>query len=232
MKFHRVGVIVGILVIGWASTSTIRAQNSRTLDLSFNDGQVTLIANNVTLREILAEWARKGGSTIVNAEKLGGSPVVMMEFKEQPEVEVLRSLLRDAPGYGIALRANMSADMSTIGTVFVLATRSAAVSSSYAAPQATQPANFQGPAQPLAAPRLIQGSPDDEILPVRPMQGNMPPMTPGASATPDPTLRTGAGGVVTSTVPGVIIPVQGVEPTIGGRGRSGGRQGGGGGGIR
>ena len=31
---------------------------------------VTLVANGATLREILAEWSRQGGSTFVNAERL------------------------------------------------------------------------------------------------------------------------------------------------------------------
>lgn len=236
MKLRRFGVLVGILVL---SAGVGQAQNARTLDLSFHDGLVTLSANNVTVRDILNEWARKGGSTIVNADKLGGSPVILMEFKDQPEAEVLRALLRDAPGYGIAMRATASETQSTVQTVFLLATRTSPASNSYVAPPPTQQP-FQAPTVPQAVPRLIQGSPDNEIPPVTNLNGTTPPMTPGADGKQDPNLRTNGNGVVTSVRPGVIIPVQGVPPgstgpgttppTTTGRGR--GRQGGGGGGGR
>ena len=41
------------------------------------NGRVTLVAKDVTVREILAEWARVGQTRIVNAEKLTGGPVTL-----------------------------------------------------------------------------------------------------------------------------------------------------------
>ncbi|MCR4374291.1 MAG: hypothetical protein NUW22_05525 [Acidobacteria bacterium] len=212
MSLTRVVIAVAVLI---ASAAPAMAQNARTLDISFEGGMVTLVAENVTLREILAEWARKGGSRIVNAERLGGSPVYLTEFKGQPEADVLRALLREAPGYGVSMRDAPAAGTSTVGTVMILATRTVPVStSSVSAPVSSQP-QFQS-ARPQAAPRLIQGSPDDQIPPVQPV-GNMPPSTQGPAAN-NPNLRTGQGGIVTSTVPGVVIPVQGDPSRMGGPG--------------
>ncbi len=42
------------------------------LVLSFKDGRVTLKATDVTLRQVLNEWARLGQTRIVGLEKLGG----------------------------------------------------------------------------------------------------------------------------------------------------------------
>lgn len=212
MSLTRVVIAVAVLI---ASIAPAMAQGSRKLDISFERGMVTLVAENVTLREILAEWARKGGSRIVNAEKLGGSPVYLTEFKGQPEADVLRALLREAPGYGVSMRNAPATGTSTVGTVMILATRTVPVStSSVSAPVSSQP-QFQSP-QPQAAPRLIQGSPDDQIPPVQPIS-DMPPST-GSPAGNNPNLRTGQGGIVTSTVPGVVIPVQGNPSRMGGPG--------------
>jgi hypothetical protein len=121
----------------------------------------------------------------------------------------------------------------------ILAIRTVPVSNmaSVAPPQVTA----QPPNQPQPAPRLISGSPDDEIPPVRPLSGNMPPSTPGAPAGNNPNLRTGQNGIVTSTVPGVPIPAPADPARMGGpgapagpptlppgRGGRGGRGGGGG----
>src|SRR5688500_14269503 len=181
----------------------IRAQGVRKLDISFNNGRVTIVAENVTLGDIFAEWARKGGSKIVNAERLPGGPVMLTEFKDQPEADVLRTLLREAPGYGAAMRAATSAGASTVQTVFILAVRTQVPSTS-SAPMTSQ---VQQSPSPVAAPRLIQGSPDDEIPPVRPLSPEQNPAasTPGGQGAQfnNPNLRTGPGGIVTSTVPGV-----------------------------
>lgn len=228
MSLTRVVIAVAVLI---ASVAPAMAQGARKLDISFEGGMVTLVAENVTLREILAEWARKGGSRIVNAERLAGSPVYLTEFKGQPEADVLRALLREAPGYGVSMRNAPATGTSTVGTVMILATRTVPVTTSSVAPVSSQP-QFQSP-QPQAAPRLIQGSPDDQIPPVQPIS-SMPPSTQGGAAANNPNLRTGQGGIVTSTVPGVVIPVQGDPsraggpgsptgpPTLPGRGRGGG----------
>ena len=206
MSLKRIAVVAAALL---TCAIPVRAQNARKLDISFNAGRVTIVAENVTLAEILGEWSRKGGSRIVNAEQLRGTPVMLTEFKDQPEADVLRTLLREAPGYGAAMRTATPAGASTVQTVFILAVRAITPNSSAASPMASQ---VQQSPSPVAAPRMIQGSPDDEIPPVRPLSPEQNPATPSTPGSPagqpnnNPNLRVGPGGTVTSTVPGVVIP--------------------------
>jgi hypothetical protein len=236
MTLQRFSVVVAGAVFASVLTSgaPVAAQaQTRKLDVTFRDGNVTIVAENVTLREIMAEWGRKGGSRIVNADKLGGPAIPYIEFKDEPEVIVLRSLLRDVPGYGAAPRVAPSATASTLEAVFILASRSVPVSGASAASSTAQPIQQQAPQQPQfqpppqAEPRVIPGSPDEQLPPVRPVPGELPPSTPAAApAANDPTLKTGPGGAVTSTIPGVVIPGAPTPTTPPGRG---GRGGGGGG---
>ncbi len=240
MTIQRFGVVIAAGVFAWGLAAvgpvpvSAQAQGPRKLDVSFNKGLVTIEAQNVTVRDILIEWGRKGGSRIVNAEKLAGPVLPFVEFKAEPEVVVLRSLLRDVPGYGAAPRLTDVAGASTIEAVFILATRSVPVSSAAGSPMQNnsqaQQLVPQGPPQSQPAPRPVEGSVDSEIPPVRPMQGELPPTTPGAGAS-NPNLRTGPGGTVTSTIPGVVIP--GPTNTTTGGGTTppptAGRRGGGGG---
>jgi len=225
MTLKRILVVAAALL---GSALPMRAQAPRKLDISFNAGKVTIVAENVTLAEILAEWSRKGGSRIVNAERLPGAPVMLTEFKDQPEADVLRTLLREAPGYGAAMRA-AGAGASTVQTVYILAVRANPVAPSSSSAPTTSP--IQQSPSPVAAPRAIQGSPDDEIPPVRPLS---PEVNPGTPATPgrgpapaanqptNPYLRQGPGGITTSTVPGVPIPGPTPTPKPTGRGGGGG----------
>ena len=47
------------------------------LNLEIKDGRVTLDATGVPARQILAEWARVGGTKVVGAEKIVGGPLTL-----------------------------------------------------------------------------------------------------------------------------------------------------------
>ncbi len=237
MSLTRSGFVVGVsAAIVLAGSWPTLAQGPRKLEVSFQDGKVTIVAENVTVREVLQEWGRKGGSRIVNADKLSGAPVPVLEFRDEPEAAVLRSLLRDVPGYGAAPRIAPDASSSTIAAVFILASRTVPVASGPAAstpvPQAPQQAPPPQPPQLVPPPAP---SPDSEIPPARQI-GELPPSTPGGSGSTNPNLRSGPGGTVTSTIPGVVIPgpdagrAGGPPAGPGGTGPRPGRGGGGGGG--
>ena len=223
MTFKRIALVAAEVL---TAALPIRAQSARKLDISFSEGKVSIVADNVTLAEVLAEWARKGGSTFVNAERLPATRIQWTEFKDQPEAVVLASLLREAPGYGAAMRPIGTGGASTVQTVFILAVRTQVATGSPSQTFVNQP---QQQSSPVAAPRVIRGSPDDEIPPVRPMT---PDMNPGAPSTPannpnapaaNPNLVTGKDGSVTSRVPGVPIPGPTPTPKPGtGRGGGGG----------
>ena len=68
------------------------AQNVR---LEFHDGKVNLIAQNASLRAILTEWARLGGTQVVNMERLAGPPVTL-QLTDVPEMQALDTILASA----------------------------------------------------------------------------------------------------------------------------------------
>ena len=90
--FFRV-LIASALVT--ASTSAWAGE----LKLTIANGRVTLIAQEVPLRQILTEWARVGQTRIVNAEKLAGPPLTLqlvdVPEKDYPKLFTLNGCLRE-----------------------------------------------------------------------------------------------------------------------------------------
>src|SRR5262245_1554876 len=126
----------------------------RKLLLSFDrNGLVTLVAQSVTVREILAEWARQGGTQIQNADKLTGQPITV-QFDGQPEAVVLESLLRGVAGYILYPRMEGANSASIWQSVSILPTSHP--TQLYSSPTASAP---------QIAP-VTQTMPDDEIPPV------------------------------------------------------------------
>jgi len=120
------------------------------LRLEIGDGYVTLVATDTPLRQILAEWARVGGTRIVNAERIAGPPVTI-QLQRVPEQEALAVLLRSAAGYLAAPRRSGSAGASVYESVMILATST---------PPAAAPApaaGARGPAGPIVRPIPSQG---------------------------------------------------------------------------
>ncbi|HEV8394366.1 MAG TPA: hypothetical protein VGQ37_08830 [Vicinamibacterales bacterium] len=75
----------------------------QSVKLSFHGGKVDLSAENASVRAILTEWARVGGTSVVNAERIVGPPVTV-EFKDAYEQQALESLLRGVSGYIVGPR--------------------------------------------------------------------------------------------------------------------------------
>lgn len=162
----------------------------RTLDLTFNNGHVTLIARGVTVSEIMAEWSRKGGSQVTNGDKLGGGPV-NYEFHDVPESVVLQSVLRSAAGFIAApRRPGGPTGASAIEQVMILA-----VSRPSATAVITMPTNSM-PNNPVPNPQAMQGSPDDDIPSVGPKAPAKQPPAPSNQP---------SAGLPTSATPGVVI---------------------------
>ena len=88
-------------LIGAASTAAADVQ------LTIQDGRVSLIAKDATVRQILAEWARVGQTKIVNADRIAGGPLTL-ELTNVPEQQALDVLLRSVSGYSLAPRADAS----------------------------------------------------------------------------------------------------------------------------
>jgi hypothetical protein len=141
------------------------------LKLSMANGRVTLIAVDVPLRQILAEWARIGQTRIVNAEKLIGPPLTL-QLIDQPEGAVLEILLRSAAGYMAAPRPAGNPGTSVYDRIMILATsRPPAVTNTPPPPFA----NRQPMPQPMPQPAVDTDDNDGaEPGPVAP-PGMLPP---------------------------------------------------------
>lgn len=122
--------------------------HAQAVKLEFNNGRVSLNAQNVPLRTILAEWARLGGATIVNGDRVTGAPVTL-ELIAVPERQALDTLLRGVAAYMLAPRRNGSIGTSTFDRILILPTS--------AAPRNPPPpanAGLQGPGAPGTRPLL------------------------------------------------------------------------------
>src|SRR5213596_407264 len=113
------------------------------VQLSLQDGRVTLIAKDATVRQILTEWARVGQTNIVNVDRIPGGPLTL-ELTDVPEQQALDILLRAVSGYVAAPRAVPVANASVFDRIVVMPTTAApaAAPSPQAAPSAqsgTQP---------------------------------------------------------------------------------------------
>lgn len=73
------------------------------LKLEIKDGRVNLDASAVPARQILAEWARIGGTKVVGAEKIAGSPLTL-KLVNMSERQALDIILRNVAGYMAAPR--------------------------------------------------------------------------------------------------------------------------------
>jgi hypothetical protein len=145
------------------------------LSVKIADGRATVIAKEVPVRQILAEWARVGNTQIVNAEKLMGPPV-SIELINVPEKEALDILLRTAAGYITAPRPASVAGASQFDRVIVLATsRAPAATASAPPPSFGRAAIQQMPPQP--PPDDDDGEPSDQGAPP-PVIGPNGPMQP------------------------------------------------------
>ena len=134
------------------------AQAPRVLNLKLAaDGLVTLTAQGVTVREILAEWARQCGCFVVNADRLNGAPLaVPVTFSAASQSDVLRSLLRETGGYALTPRRAGSTSLSQYETIYIIS--------------ASGPVAYAGPTTTSSfTPIAIRTAPDDEIPPVVPI---------------------------------------------------------------
>jgi hypothetical protein len=139
---------VTAILLGW----TCAAQAQQSVRLEFNDGKVTLSARDAPLRAILGEWARLGGATVVNGDRVVGQPVTL-ELTAVPERQALDVLLRGVSGYMIAPRRAGSSGASMFDRILILPTSTPP--SNPAPAVATRP----GPQRPPILARPVRPDP-------------------------------------------------------------------------
>lgn len=123
--------------------------DAQQMTLQIQNGLVTLDAQNVSVRQILAEWARIGGARIVNGEKVVGGPVTL-QLNGIPERQALDAILRGVSGYMLAARQAGSTGASEFDRILILPTS--------AAPRTTTP-----PANAGFAPRPMPVQPAEPV---------------------------------------------------------------------
>ena len=116
MRFQIV-IACAVVLLGCAASSS-----AQTISLQFDNGLVTLNAQNAPVRTILAEWSRLGGTRFLNADRIGGAPVTV-ELTSVPERQALEILLRAVAGYVMTQREG--GGVSRLGAVAILPTSAA-----------------------------------------------------------------------------------------------------------
>ena len=165
------------------SVSALPAGAQQSVKLQFNGGQVTLSAQNAPVRVILAEWARLGGATIVNGDRVAGPPVTL-ELTGVPERQALDVVLRGVAGYMLAPRREGTTGVSAFDRILILPTS--------VAPRNPAPAVTAGGArQVLPRPGIIAPRPPETNVegPIDPGQDDDPPEDPSALNQPRPDPR-------------------------------------------
>ena len=120
------------------------------LQLALRDGRVTIIARDVPLTDILAEWSRLGQTRIVNAEKLAG-PRLTIELVDVSERDALDILLRSAAGYIAAPRPADRPGPSRYDRVTILASSRAPAAAAVSAPPESPRPSYGSSSYPTAA---------------------------------------------------------------------------------
>ncbi len=132
--------------------------DAQNLKLDIQNGRVTLDAQNVPVRQILAEWARVGGAKIVNGEKVVGAPLTL-QIQAMPERQALDIILRGVSGYMLAAR-QAGTGVSEFDRIMILPTSSAPRN---AGPTPAGNAAFGG--RPVPAPVMpVQAEPVEEVV--------------------------------------------------------------------
>lgn len=187
------------------------------LKLEFRDGRVTLLARDVSVRQILAEWAKVGGTQVVNLERVSAVPVTL-QLEAVSERQALEAILRSVAGYVAAPRRPEHQGRSIYDRILVLAAstpppaaspRPAPSPAPFPAPREVTAPLPPGPLFPTPADDIDADADDDANLTPRPgtLTPGMPaaptgPTTPGVA--PQAPRATIPGG---TSVPGVVVPV-------------------------
>ena len=134
MKTFHALAVVALLAAGVTSAA------AQGVTLEFQGGKVRLLAQNVSVSQILAEWSRSGRTTIVNGERVPGPPVTL-ELQNVTEQEALDIVLRNVSGYLVAARETAISGASAFDRIYILPTSSrpsTAAATSASLPQAVQ----------------------------------------------------------------------------------------------
>lgn len=193
----------------WASPPARAAE----LKLEFIDGRVTLIARDVSVRQILSEWEKVGRTRIVNGDRTSSTPVTL-QIDGLPERQALEVVLRSVAGYVAAPRRAGNPGPSIYDRILVLAVSSPAPATPPAANRplpAPTPPRQPIPREGVAPPPLLlpPEEVDEDPNPVRPTPPSPPVAQPVYTQpfTRPPGTRPVDASPSGTSVPGMVTPV-------------------------
>ena len=230
MNKMKVAAVGAICTAAWLLAGSVAFAE---VQLSIQQGRVTLVAKDATVRQILAEWARVGQTTIVNLDRIPGGPVTL-ELSDVPEPQALDVLLRSLSGYMAAPRAGTAANLSQFDRIVVMPTSApprAPVSAAAPTPTMSQPQFVQPQFQPpqpadddedeRPAPNVPVPNPRGPVFNTFPAQpqvvnpqggpGGVPP-GPFNPQQPQTPAQQQPGGAPTAPFGGVAVPGMVVQP--------------------
>jgi hypothetical protein len=161
-----------LAAIGLVAVSALPA-GAQQLHLEIRDGRVTLDATNASARQILAEWARIGGTNVVGADKITGTPLTL-KLVDMPEQQALDIILRNVAGFMAAPRRAGVAGASAYDRILIMAT----------SVNAAQASNNVGSGN-SRAPGLGNSNPMNGTQRFVPRPPNLPPSPANDNADPD-----------------------------------------------
>jgi hypothetical protein len=194
--------------------------------VTMQNGRVSIVAKDATVRQILMEWARVGQTKIVNVDRVPGGPTTL-ELTDVPEAQALEVLLRALSGYITAPRPVEVENLSHFDRIILMPTLAAAGPASSSPPPAFQqsPQFAPPPAaddddddRPAPNVRVPPGAQRGPVFNTFPQPQNANPQVPGQQpnigAPPQQAPQGGApvssptpvapyGGVA---VPGMVAP--------------------------
>ena len=153
MKIKALQTLSFVALLWMAGPSAALAD----VHVTMQNGRVSVVAKDATVRQILTEWARVGQTKIVNVERIPGGPITL-ELNNVPESTALDVLLRAMSGYIAAPRAVEASNLSRYDRVIVMPT----LASARPPVSATPPPVFQQPQPQYMPPPAADDDPDDE----------------------------------------------------------------------
>src|SRR5437667_4502478 len=114
---RKMHILSSLVAVSLLTASTAVAE----VKVTMQEGRVSIVAKDATVRQILTEWARIGQTKIVNVERIPGGPVTL-QLTNVPEEEALDILLRSVSGYMAAPRPTAVANLSRYDRILVMPT--------------------------------------------------------------------------------------------------------------
>jgi hypothetical protein len=193
--------------------------------LVIKDGRVVLVARDATLREILVEWERVGGTRIVNRDRVPGTRLTL-ELANITEDQALTTLLRPIAGYLASRRLGPEGGASVFSRIILMPALATPAASTVAAPAQTAGPAGMGGGPPSGRPGMQRRVlPDGRVVTVMdeqddpgeaaPPPGNAPGMMrPPFNAPPRQQGEAGNEGPQPDVQPGQVLPTGATAPAV------------------